>query len=519
MNSLHTLATYAQSGLIFMVVITVLVAVHELGHFWVARALGMHVDSFAVMMGGLRKTDLTPGLPRPMMASRLVAMVYVAAAALTAFAGIEGWAPLYLVGLAILTFVMPVWVCLRIGALYRMSAADSLGILGKTAAVALIILAFGTRMKGLTPDNIMAVLFFASLIGILIVYYQPVVHKPEDAPMGEGHLVIDGEERPVQFRPLLSRRDKHGTEYSFLLLPLGGFAAIKGMHPKPDGSETKIEQGFYSKSAFARFLVLFAGPLFSMLFGMILLVGLFTAVGVEEPVNEARIGAVLPGKPAERAGLKAGDRVLRVKGESVQTWFDIVSRVRDHGDQPLSLEVLRGKETLTIVATPEVDAQPSPVLGPDLEPTKELRKQAKLGAIMPSIPKPISVGEATKLAASMPLRIVISLAGVVKEPSRAKDELGGPAAIATQTRQAAEQGLGSVIFLAAMLSLSLGVMNLLPVPPLDGGQMVVAFVEMLRGGKRLSIQIQQTVQTVGMFLVAALFVSIIALDINRFIGK
>jgi regulator of sigma E protease len=86
------------------------------------------------------------------------------------------------------------------------------------------------------------------------------------------------------------------------------------------------------------------------------------------------------------------------------------------------------------------------------------------------------------------------------------------------TSEAVQDGIGSVIKVAALISISVGIMNLLPIPPLDGGQMVVAFAEMLRGGRRLSMKVQGTVSTVGLGLVMLLIVSAFAADFQRFVG-
>lgn len=526
MSGLAQIWGYFETAIVFMVVLTVLVAVHELGHFWFARMFGMRVDAFAVMMGGRRSTDLRPYLRRPLAPTALVWAGY-AIAVLLVLAGSLGRVDLlYTLGLALLAVPLPLWVAVRIGALYHQPLLATVKSMGYSWLAFLGILFVATRLKGVGVNEVLTLLFFGSLIGLLMVYYHPVAHKPEDAPMGRGEIALGddagGDEGPerveVRFRPLLSRIDRHGTEFSLLALPLGGFAAIHGMHPKDDGSETRIESGFYSKSPLARFLVLLAGPLFSVLFGVVLLVGLFTMVGVEKPVNEARFGAVLSGKPADRAGLKPGDRVLSVDAKPVQTWYELISEVRDRPGMPLRLVVERGSRQFAVTVTPEKDAEPTPVLGPDLEPTAKMRVQGKIGAAISTRFERVPFGEAWVRAGTAPVAMVAGLLSLATQPSRAKEEFGGPASVVTLTHTATSEGLPKVITLAAMLSVSLGIMNLLPFPPLDGGQMVIAFVEMLRRGRRLSMQVQHVISTVGMLLVMALVVGVAMLDVSRFVG-
>ena len=106
----------------------------------------------------------------------------------------------------------------------------------------------------------------------------------------------------------------------------------------------------------------------------------------------------------------------------------------------------------------------------------------------------------------------------MKKPLSRRTFLRGAGGIAVATASAVDNGFSSVISFAAMLSISVGIFNLLPIFPLDGGQMVVALAEMLRGGKRLSMRVQNLVGTVGFALVITLFVGVMLIDVNRFFG-
>ncbi|HRI42885.1 MAG TPA: site-2 protease family protein [Fimbriimonadaceae bacterium] len=519
MDSYQLLGQYLLTGINLMVVLTVLVAVHELGHYWVARLFGMQVDAFAVMMGGIRRSDLASRLSKPLLPSRWVWLAAAVAASGVIVGTFERIAGLHLGGLAALAVVIPVWVATRIGALYGFPLAQSVRYLAVGWFAGFLALYFSTKLNNLQPGQVLTVLLFASSIALLVLYYQPVLRKPEDSKMGEGELEIGGQRVEVPFRPLWSRRAKNGTEFSFLALPLGGFAAIKGMHPKADGSETKIAGGFYSKSPFARFLVLLAGPVFSIAFGLLLYVLLFTTIGIERPLNEPVIGAVAEGKAAAKAGLIQGDRVVSIDGKPVETFFQIIEKVRQSPNVPMAVVYERKGQRLATTVVPELDEAPSPVITHDLDRSEAMAKQAKWGAVWQTRPERLGLGEAFAEAWTMPVRMAAGLFGLVKNPGRAKDEVGGVGTIAKATYQATEAGLSVVLMLAAGLSISLGFMNLLPVPPLDGGQMVVAFVEMLRGGRRLSIQVQNAVSTVGMVLVFALIASVLTIDMGRFLGQ
>lgn len=309
---------------------------------------------------------------------------------------------------------------------------------------------------------------------------------------------------------------RNGTEYTFRPFPLGGFVRIKGMMPFEDGSETKIPRGFYSKSPLSRIVVLFAGPLFSVLFGIVVLAGVYMSWGKMMPVREPVIGLINPGGPADKAGLKLGDRILTIAGQPVDDYYDIVLAVRGHEGGPLEVSYRRDGKVNTAQVTPILDEQPTPVIGPNLEFTTARAKQYKIGARWSSEPTRLSPGIAMREAWLEPWRVGAQLIAVFSRPATIKNEVGGPATIAVVTHAATQSGLSQVIWLAAMLSITLGFMNLFPIPPFDGGQMSVAFVELLRGGRRLSFQLQSAINAFGFFLMIAILLGVLFVDFNRF---
>lgn len=551
MSSLDPLVTVLKGALSFIIVLPILIAVHELGHFWVARLFGMKVDAFAVMMGGVRKTRLDGLLTKPLVPAGNVWTFGMLSFAALVMGVLLKSVPTVYAGLVLVGIVLPVWVVSRLGALYHLRPMSALGTLVKTWGVAILLSLFATKLQGLDPMQLLGLITLASFVATLIVYYYPVFRKPEEAPHGYGQIEIskklmgreskaqqfqnvdesayaEGVRRfPVYFRPLWSVRDKQGTEFSLLCLPLGGFAAIKGMHPKEDGSETKIPGGFYSKSPFARFCVLLAGPMFSIIFGVLILAAGYAISGRQEPNPEPVIGIMDSTTPAAQAGLKQGDRFLSVNGQPVAKFFDVVKIVRESHStvngkevpKPVHVVVERSQQQLKFDVLPLIDPTPSPVLGIDLHPTTETAIQAKLGIrpVYVSVPMPLS--EAFAEAAVKPAELVTGLAQTFSKPAKIAENVGGPAAIAEQMTQASAIGIEAVIGLAGLLSISLGVMNLLPIVPFDGGQIVVALAEMLRGGKRLSMQLQTRLSTVGMFLIFVLITFVLTIDIGRHAPK
>lgn len=363
--------------------------------------------------------------------------------------------------------------------------------------------------------------------------YDLVMQPHERMPAGfegrEGKLDIPSEgpamEGGAETREVEVLRDSRGTvlrettDFTIRPWPIGGFVRIKGMLPHEDGSETRVPGGFFSRPAWQRFLVLFAGPLFSVLAGIAILIPLFMTAGKTGPDNSPVIGAIVKDGVADKAGLRPGDRIVILDGQPVERFFDIIRTVRDAPGREMAVVYTRnGVEGQTTV-TPAQDDRPSPVLDSSLYPTADRRVQAKIGVAFGTKTVQLGFLDASREALALPAKTVEGLLGVFRRPDTAEDNLGGPGTIVSLTAGAVRGGLVPVITLAALLSISVGIFNLLPIYPLDGGQMTVALAEMLRGGRRLSMRVQNAIATGGMVLVMALIVSVIAIDIKRFLPK
>jgi len=127
----------------------------------------------------------------------------------------------------------------------------------------------------------------------------------------------------------------------------------------------------------------------------------------------------------------------------------------------------------------------------------------------------VSPVDALSAAVKYPFVLVAGIAQTVAKPQTIADNVGGPASIFQELGNAGKEGAPSVFWFSALLSVSLGVMNLLPIVPFDGGQMMVAFAEMLRGGRRLSLKLQMQLSTIGAFLVMVLVLGVVTLDIGK----
>lgn len=331
---------------------------------------------------------------------------------------------------------------------------------------------------------------------------------------------MDVEEFAIGFGPPpFKYMEKKGTAFTLRPWPLGGFVRIKGMVPEEDGSEREEAGGFYSKPAWQRVLVLFAGPLFSILAGLAILIPLYSFHGVK--TLGTKVGEIRAGSPASKSELKPGDKIVSIDGVAVTSFIDIVSNIRDKGGKTVEVRFTRNGAQGVTTLVPELEATPSPVLDSYVRPSREMRRQARMGvAPDPSERLLVKVpfSEAVVAGVFWPVDMAKGVVGSLLNPATFKENVGGPGTIVKETYAAAKDGMDTFVQLAALLSISLGIFNLLPFGFLDGGQILMNLIEIIRRGKRPSMKFLVAFQSVGFVLIGLLIFGAIASDINRFFG-
>jgi len=233
-----------------------------------------------------------------------------------------------------------------------------------------------------------------------------------------------------------------------------------------------------------------------------------------QPFRPPVIGQVLPGRPAERAGIAVGDTILTINGDSVRQWYDLVDRIRGSAGVPLALAVRGGGAVREVTVTPEAEAEAAPGGG-----TVEV---GKVGAgphiTVVSRPYPgiraFGAGFRATLVAST--QIVRTVQGLVSARISSR-EVGGPILIGQMAAQTARLGFDVFLSFMALVSVNLAVLNLLPIPILDGGQFIFLLAEgVLR--RPVPERIRNALMLVGMVLIVALMLLAFSNDIRRLIG-
>ncbi|MCH8274080.1 MAG: site-2 protease family protein [Armatimonadetes bacterium] len=218
--------------------------------------------------------------------------------------------------------------------------------------------------------------------------------------------------------------------------------------------------------------------------------------------------------------------MLSIDGRPMETYADIRLVTQDSADKELSFSIDRAGENLELRITPKLSTKELPVIGPDGEALENpggelvLRRIGQIGVLPLTEFRRVSVGGALGSAGAITWRIIYETPRVLFNPSRLKQEAAGPITIARVAGKAAGEGLAYLVWIAAVISVSLGLINLLPVPAiLDGGKLLIVGVEALRGGRRLSFRSQEILATVGIVMLAMMILGVLMLDGSRLLQR
>lgn len=315
------------------------------------------------------------------------------------------------------------------------------------------------------------------------------------------------------FGPKLLGRVVGGTEYVISAFPLGGFVKMFGENPDEQQiDEADRRVSFSHKSVAARFCIVLAGPLFNLLFAVVLFFGLFVAIGVPQPVDTTLVGKVNEDSPAFAAGLKAGDEILGIDGSPTIHWEDVLNGVKRSEGRSLTMAVRRGQEELTLSVVPQRDSVKN-VFG------EEVEQRYMIGIVKDDKVEYHRVGPVQALVDACRqtwMYVSLTALGFIKIIQRVvpASELGGPILIAQIAGEQMKAGWINLVYFMGLLSVNLGILNLLPIPVLDGGHLVFLSIE---GVMRRPVheRAQIIAQQVGIALLGALMIFVFYNDIIR----
>ncbi|MEO8580765.1 MAG: M50 family metallopeptidase [Gemmatimonadales bacterium] len=345
----------------------------------------------------------------------------------------------------------------------------------------------------------------------------------------------------IGFGPALLKKRFGETEYVLAALPLGGYvrmasredeatafleggsenSAVKAANPEdgydpnamiPFGPKPIPEaRWFESKSLPKRLFIMLAGVTMNALLAYVIYVGLLLRSGIPTPTPVASL--VTPGKPAALAGIQAGDSIATLNGQPLQKWETLLDSISASAGRPMELGIVRHGQPVHVTVTPAPESVTDPRTG-QKQMVGRIGMMASEGFTPVSVPR--AFGEAWHITIDNGSRIFTAL-GALAHGVGVKD-LGGPIAIAQVSVQAARGGIETLLLLVALISINVAVFNLLPIPILDGGQIVLNIAETIKGSA-FSTQTRERILKGGLLIIGLLFVTVMFNDISRNMGN
>jgi regulator of sigma E protease len=351
----------------------------------------------------------------------------------------------------------------------------------------------------------MGVLAAIVVLGFLIVVHE-FGHFIVAKRSGVGVLKFS-----VGFGPRLFGRTVNGTEYVLSAIPLGGYVKMVG--EDPDAAEAVDPRiSFSHQRIWKRVAIVVAGPVFNLLFAFVAFTLVLAVYGQRVPSDVAKVGGVMPGMPAAQAGLQVGDVVTAVDGNPIASWDELSAAIRASGGRAVGVTLQRGDQTLSVTVTPEAK--------PDKNIFGEVVGDAYVIGIERGFEE-VSVGpfEAIGAGAKQTLwwiqTLIMSVVKIVQGKIPAQD-IGGPILIVQAAGQQAQIGLESLLLFMAVISINLGILNLLPIPILDGGHLLFFLVEGVMR-RPLDMRHREIMQQVGLVILIGLMAFAFYNDILRVI--
>ncbi len=314
----------------------------------------------------------------------------------------------------------------------------------------------------------------------------------------------------IGFGPVIWSRQRGRTEYCLSVVPLGAYVRMVGEDDASMIDASGVSDAFNTKPRWARAIIVAGGPVANLITAWALYAIVFT-LGV--PVLTSTVGEVKADFPAAAAGILTGDRIVSVDGRPTGEWDELSEAVRASAGRSLKLEIERGGKSRQIELTPK-DAEGSTIFGEKIAswvigvgPSGAILTESlgPLEAIREGFWRTIEVIELTVMS------LVKLVQGVVPASS-----LGGPIMIVNLAGDQAQAGIGALLAFMAVLSVNLGVLNLFPIPVLDGGQLVFLAIESITR-RPLGVRVRDLAMQVGVVLLVSLMGFALFNDIHRLV--
>jgi regulator of sigma E protease len=311
----------------------------------------------------------------------------------------------------------------------------------------------------------------------------------------------------VGFGPVVLSFRRGETEFVVSALPLGGYVKIAGMSPGDDVAPDD-RTAYANQAAWRRFLVILAGPFMNYLTAILIAAALLATIGLRAPDPSARVGAIVEGMPAAEAGLAPGDRIVSVDGVPVDSFLALVRELQTRPGRTVPLELERGEgaaaERLTVTITPRDEGGVGKV---GVRQGQVSERRGAAGALVEGLQR-------TNAQAGLQLAAFGALFS-----GGGKAELSGPAGIAQELVRGARAGTEPFLSLVWVISIVLAILNLLPVPALDGGRLAFLLWEIVTR-RRVNERVENAFHFAGFVALLALILAVTIFgDLPKILGR
>ncbi len=292
--------------------------------------------------------------------------------------------------------------------------------------------------------------------------------------------------------PALLKKQIGETQYSLRAVPIGGFCSMEG-----EDEDSQDQRAFNRKPSWQRAIILSAGSIMNVVLTVIILAVILFSIGQPSTV----VDQVFPGSPAESSGILSGDRIVAIENTKIDKWDDITLAIGEiEADQEIEIDIVRDREELTIKSSTYKSEDGRTVVG-----------------ITPTFVR--NPGQALVDGVKSTGTMFVSMIDILKQLFTGNippTDLTGPVGIVYMVGDSAKLGASYVAYLAALISLNLAIINMLPLPALDGGRLIFLVIRKI-SGKRVTDKMEAKVHMIGIILLLALMVFVTWQDIIRFI--
>jgi len=344
---------------------------------------------------------------------------------------------------------------------------------------------------------------FIIVLGVLIFFHEL------------GHFLVARffgvgvEKFSLGFGPRIFGKKIGITDYRLSAIPLGGYVKMIGEDPEAEVKPDEIALSFTHKHVVQRILIVAAGPFFNVLLAVLIFYGIFQFSGtfILKPV----IGKVQEGSPAYEAGLQSGDEIVAIDGSDVGSWEDMADMIGASKGSSLTITIHRAASDRQVHISPEMKTTQN-IFGEDV-PRYVIGITASGEVYSKKLNLFQAVGESLIQTYDITKLTVVAVVKIFQGTISSKT-IGGPIMIAELAGQQAKQGALNLLFFIALISINLAILNVLPIPALDGGHLLFFFIELIIG-RPVSIRVREIAQQAGIFVLIMLMIFVFYNDITR----